>query len=52
MKWAGVNVTLPNLLNFLQAGELKPHLMSEEVPADWDKEPVKVTKLSIFICER
>lgn len=38
-------ITADNLSNFVQSvldGKIKPHLMSQEVPADWDKEPVKV----------
>uniref|UniRef100_A0A1I8JH11 Protein disulfide-isomerase n=1 Tax=Macrostomum lignano TaxID=282301 RepID=A0A1I8JH11_9PLAT len=39
------DITADNLAQFVQSvldGKLKPHLMSQEVPADWDKEPVKV----------
>lgn len=38
-------IEVENMRSFVtkyKAGELKPHLMSEDVPADWDKEHVKV----------
>jgi len=39
------SVTAENVEKFVtdfQEGKLKQHLMSEEIPEDWDKEPVKV----------
>ena len=33
--------------DFLE-GKLKQHLLSEEVPEDWDAKPVKVLKCSLF----
>jgi protein disulfide-isomerase A1 len=30
-------------------GNLKQHLLSEEVPEDWDSKPVKVTSLFRFL---
>jgi len=36
------------VINNFKAGELKPHLKSEELPADWNANPVKVLVSSNF----
>ena len=44
-KPANKDITEDNVrafVNSYKAGDLKPHLMSEEIPEDWDKEHVKV----------
>ena len=44
-KPADNSLTESNIRSFVEdflAGSLKQHLLSEEIPEDWDKEPVKV----------
>merc|ERR1712226_1361056 len=44
-KPASTELSDSNIRAFVKSylgGELKPHLMSEEIPEDWDKKPVKV----------
>jgi len=44
-KPASTEISAENIRAFVtsyKAGEIKPHLMSAEIPEDWDKAPVKV----------
>ena len=50
-KPADAALSADNMKSFVQAfvdGNLKPHLLSDDVPEDWDKNPVKVLVASNF----